>query len=405
MKLLINIEKNLISENINMPSQPLDEIAMLESNLDSNLNVVTTIPNDVLNSFKIKPNLNPEIWNGQELNPEVREKLIQVVQNFMLDLEIPQDVKIEDILLTGSLTNYNWSKFSDVDVHIVLDFNQFDTDPKMLDNYFYANKTIWADEHEIKIFNFPIELYVQDINHKMESKGMYSILKNKWIQQPTKEDFKIEKDKIKAKANNFIYKLKDIKQDFNDKKFDAVVEKSKKLKNKIKQMRNAGLERGGEFSLENIVFKTLRRINFMDVLNSLKNKAYDANMSITETPQQPQKLWEAILLIKGEKLKNRKHNLFITTTNNIITKPNGKIAVLSNKIYKVIIENNRIKAITPNWKSHGKMLSALDLQRNSVQINDDKTPLSWITLPLNNIQMALNAIAPHIIHMDDLELD
>jgi hypothetical protein len=402
MKFLVNINQNLITENVNLPSQPLDEIAMLESNIDSNINITTKIPNDVLNSFNIKPNLNPNIWDNFELNPEVKSKIIQIVEEFLLDLEIPQNIVVKDILLTGSLTNFNWSKFSDLDVHIVLDYNQFDVKPKILDKYFYANKVIWNDEHDIKMFDFPIELYVQDVNHQMESKGVYSVLKDKWIQKPTKEDFNIDKNKIKTKANNFIYKLKDIKQDFDDKKYDAVINKTKKLKAKIKQMRNAGLERGGEFSLENIIFKTLRRINFMDVINSLKNKAYDKSMSINEDPQ---KNWQAVVLIKGEKLKNRKHRLYITTTNKIITSDIGKVAVLGNEIYRVVNKNNQIIAQPIMWKNHGAMLSSLNLQKNSVVISQEKTPFNWVTLPLANIQSALNAIAPLIIGLEDLDLE
>jgi hypothetical protein len=402
MQLLININQKLIRENINLPTQPLDEIAMLESNLDLNLNIATKIPNDVLNSFNIKPNLNPNIWNNLELNPDVKTKILQIVEGFLLDLEIPQDIVVKDILITGSLANYNWSKFSDLDVHIVLDYNQFDVKPEILGNYFYANKTIWSDEHDIKMFDFPIELYVQNLNHKMESKGVYSVLKDKWIQNPTKEEFTLDKNKIKTKANDFIYKLKDIKQDFDDKKFDKVIDKTKKLKAKIKQMRNAGLERGGEFSLENIVFKTLRRINFMDVINSLKNKAYDTSMSITKTPE---KNWQAVILIKGEKLKNRKHRLYITLVNKIITSNLGKIAVLSNEIYRVFAKDNQVVAEPTNWKNHGAMLSALGLEKNSVVISQEKTPLNWLTLPVSNIHSALNAIEPHITSLEDLELD
>lgn len=401
MKLLININQNIISENINLPTHQLDEIEIMESNLDSNINVSTKIPNDVLNSFNIKPNLNPNIWIDFEINPDVKNNLLQIVEGFLLDLEIPQNIKVHDVLLTGSLANFNWSKFSDLDVHIVLDYNQFDLDPNILDNYFYANKTIWADEHNIKMFDFPVELYVQNLNHKMESKGIYSILKNKWIQKPTKEDFTVDKNKIKSKTNNFIYKLKDIKQDFQDKNFNAVISKTKKLKTKIKQMRNAGLERGGEFSLENIVFKTLRRINFMDVINNLKNKAYDQSMSITKNSNQN---WKAVLLIKGELLKNKKHYLYITTINRIVNTNVGKVAILSNDVYKVILKNNHLIPVNPNWKNHRKLLSALDLTKNSVTISQEKTPLSWITLPSSDINKTLNDIYPKIISLDDLDL-
>lgn len=284
MKLFLHIDPNTIAESHTAPSPKvqLDEIDALADTLEANMGKEVKVPKDVLDSFKIKDSLNHEIWNQDELNPEVRAKLIQVALDFYKDLELPEKVKIKDIIFTGSLANFNWSKFSDIDLHIVIDFNEFNADPKFVEDYFYAQKSIWNQEHDIKIFNYPIELYVQDINDKLVATAVYSVLKNKWLKKPTRESFKLDKTAIKSKAESFIHKLRDIKQDYADKDYKAVVDKVKKLKDRIKNMRNSGLERGGEFSLENLVFKTLRRTPFMDILDSYKAKAYDNLMSVSE---------------------------------------------------------------------------------------------------------------------------
>lgn len=282
MKLFLNIPINTLMESATASPQIIDEIDALSDSIRANMTKDVHVPKEVLNSFKLKENLNTDIWINNTLNPKVRVKLIQIAQDFFKDLDIPQGIQIKDIIFTGSLANFNWSKYSDIDLHIVLDFKGFEAEPKFVEDYFYAQKSIWNQEHDISVFNFPVELYVQDINAKLVATAVYSVLNNKWVKMPKRESFQLDKTAIKDKADKIIYNLRDIRQDYQDHQYKAVVDKVKKLKDKIKQMRNAGLERGGEFSLENLVFKVLRRTPFMDVLDSFKSKSYDKLMSVSE---------------------------------------------------------------------------------------------------------------------------
>jgi len=278
------LEKTLLFENkpINRPIQQLDEIAAWASTIDDNISKEANIPKDVLNSFKIKDNLNQDIWSEDKLNPKIKKKLINIAKDFLKDIELPKGIKINDIIFTGSLANYNWSKFSDIDLHIVIDFKQFEADEKMVEDYFYAQKSIWNQEHDITVFDYPLELYVQDVNHELVANAVYSVLRDKWLKKPKREEFDVDRKAIKDSAEKYIHYLKDIRQDYKDKHYQKVVDKVTKLKNKIKNMRKAGLESGGEYSHENLVFKVLRRTQFMDILDSFKSKAYDNLMSISE---------------------------------------------------------------------------------------------------------------------------
>lgn len=273
----------VILETQTGPSQIIDEIDALSNTIQANLGKEIHIPKEILDSFQLKNNLNPDIWIKNTLNTKIRVKLIQIAKDFFKDLALPQQVKVADIIFTGSLANFNWSKYSDIDLHIVLDFSQFEAEPKFVEDYFYAQKAIWNQEHDISVFNFPVELYVQDTQHNLVATAIYSVLNDKWILKPKREAFKLDKKAIKDKAEHIIYQLRDIRQDYNDHQYQTVVDKVKKLKGKIKQMRSAGLERGGEFSLENLVFKVLRRTPFMDQLDSFKAKSYDKLMSVSET--------------------------------------------------------------------------------------------------------------------------
>lgn len=271
--------KLFLNENF-QKKQLLDEIDDIANTISNNITKNVVIPNDVLNSFIMKSELNPQIWKDDMLNPIIRQKLIKVANDFFTELNLPTEVKLRDIIFTGSLANFNWSKFSDIDLHLVLDFSKIKAEEKFKEDFFYAQKALWNQNHDITIYDFPIELYVQDIKAKLIASAVYSVKNNKWMLKPEKETFKINKKLIRQKANRFIDKLKDIKKDYNENNLNGVLTKVKILKDKIKNYRTSGLEKEGEYAIENIVFKTLRRTPFMDVLDSYKAKAYDKLMSI-----------------------------------------------------------------------------------------------------------------------------
>jgi hypothetical protein len=282
MKLFLN--RNVIVENYMAPTmaQPIDEIDDIANSISDNIAKEVSIPNDVLNSFKIKDTLEPQIWQNEKLNATVKSKLMKIATDFYNGLKLPSEVKMKDVIFTGSLANYNWSKFSDVDLHIVLDFSQLEGGDQFKEDFFWAQKALWNQEHDITIFDYPVEIYAQDIKAKLVATAVYSVKFDKWVLKPEHENFKINKKVIKNKAEMFIERLKDIRDDYKSKDYQNVVDKVAALKDKIKKYRTAGLDNGGEFSLENLVFKVLRRTPFMDILDSYKAKAYDTLMSVEE---------------------------------------------------------------------------------------------------------------------------
>ena len=281
MKLFLR--KNIIIENYSKPvTTQLDEIEEIAKALPATINSEIKIPQDVINSFEIKSTLNPEFWTDDKLNPDIRETLLTIATDFFEGLELPSNVKIKDIVFTGSLANYNWSKFSDVDLHIVLDFGQIEGNDELIQKFFDAQKNLWNLKHDITIHNFPVEIYAQDAKSKLHATAVYSIKNDKWILKPSKEELRINKNVIRNKALKFVAKLKEIRKDYNNQDYHGVIEKAEALGKKIKNYRTSGLEGGGEYSMENLVFKVLRRSPFMEILNDYKAKAYDAEQSLEE---------------------------------------------------------------------------------------------------------------------------
>ena len=67
----------------------------------------------ILNSFSVQETLNPKIWQNPDdpqkskMIPKVKNALMRIAEEFIEYLG--EEVFVEDIVLTGSLANFNWS--------------------------------------------------------------------------------------------------------------------------------------------------------------------------------------------------------------------------------------------------------------------------------------------------------
>ena len=238
-------------------------------------------------SFTPQQELNPKIWPNGKINSRVRLRLMDIADDFFATLKIDW-LKPLDILLTGSMANYNWSKYSDFDLHLLLNFSDVDENVDFVHEYFTAKKKLWNEEHEnLMIYGFPVEVYVQDVSEPLVSNGIYSLYKNKWVVEPSKDAIKSlgnEKETIKAKAIETMKKIDalynatfNISYGYDGEKIIAQI---KKLINIIKGIRKESLSNGGEMSAGNIFFKILRRTGYIEKLFTAKTLAYDRKESI-----------------------------------------------------------------------------------------------------------------------------
>lgn len=250
-----------------------------------------TNPEDIdLSSFNIKTELNPKFWKDGHLDSRIRMKLLDIADDFIEALGISW-VKPEDIIMTGSLANFNWNKkFSDIDLHVVIDYSKVDKRRDFVDNYFYSQKKIWNDEHkDLKIFGFPVEVYVQDSKEKHASTGVYSLDKDEWIKEPERKKLstaKINKSLIKNRVADYIDKIDELltiyKTADDDYKIRKVSEKAEKLFDEIKKERKSSLDgKDSEITNGNLIFKCLRRLGYIEKLIDLKSETYDKLNSLS----------------------------------------------------------------------------------------------------------------------------
>lgn len=234
-------------------------------------------------SFEKQPTLNQKFWKdgGSRLCKKVARRLTRIAEDFIEGLEVP--VEIEDIRFTGSLANYNWSKYSDIDLHIVVDFSKIDEDADLVKSFFDSSRMRWNDIHEIKIYGYEVEVYVENVGDVHKSSGIYSITNDSWVIEPDPTSVDIDVSLARKKSDDIETQVNLINHIMNDNKYETALRAIERVKEKIRRMRKAGLDSPKqEFSPENIAFKILRREDVLQKLSDMKYNAYDRLMSISE---------------------------------------------------------------------------------------------------------------------------
>ena len=226
-------------------------------------------------TLKSNETLNPELWNNEKLDPEVWRTLNKIGKEWADFANIPQSA-IRDVILTGGNANYNYTKHSDIDLHLVVDKEKIDCQG-LLDDYLQSKKQLWALTHDITVKGQPVELYAQDFRDPFrKGQGIYSLKSNRWLQQPTKYAIDQSHPEVVRKVKDYM----NIIDDLIDSKSDDI-DAFKKLKNRLKGMRAGAIEKGGESAPENLVFKELRNRGYLDKMSKYVRNLEDESLSLS----------------------------------------------------------------------------------------------------------------------------
>lgn len=219
--------------------------------------------------------LNQKIWDNFNLKHEILCKLTEIADVFMDTLQI-QALPLTDVVFTGSLANYNYTDKSDIDLHLVVDFDTLGISPEdFIQKYFNAKKTEFNQKHDITIYDYPVELYVEDVNSPAKASGRYSIITESWLKTPKgfTEDQEIElgDNEVLQDLVKRINAVTASKGNYDD--ADALL-------GKIYNLRASGLEHEGEMSIENMIFKALRNEDYIEKLKKYMDNEIDRKLSL-----------------------------------------------------------------------------------------------------------------------------
>lgn len=219
----------------------------------------------------------PDIWESGVMIERIENKLLRIARDFYEEIEL--EAEILDIVLTGSLANFNYNADSDLDVHIIIDFLEINEDTELVKKAVDGQRFMWNLRHNIVIKGHDVELYIQDKAEEYTSTGIYSLLNHKWVIAPKYNPPNVDTKDVEIKYDARVYDIDELdklsKTDLDPTEAEEYYTKSKDLKTKIMKARKTGLSEEGEFSIENLVFKKLRKEGKIKNLIDIISKFYD----------------------------------------------------------------------------------------------------------------------------------
>ena len=277
--------------------------------------------------------LNPAAWDGMTLKPEVRTALLKVARAFMETWGV--DLEVTDIILTGSNANYNWTKFSDFDLHVVVRLGGY-SDVTLVEKLLRAKKDEFNRRHNIRIKGYPVEVYAQGSNEHLVATGQYSLSSNRWLVEPRMKAPSFEHKEIGDMADALI---KEAQEAIASGNVDAI----QLVLDKIAGLRKSGLSKTGEFGLQNMVFKVVRNSGMIEKLRHALVDLSDKELSLDEalTPQGRYKKQRAMKKYRWKLERRKKITAKINASAKRFQKRLNKDAL--RKVYKLVGVKNKAK--------------------------------------------------------------
>ena len=365
---------------------------------------ITPIYNFLMEGEFYQAGLNKNFWQGEKFDPEVRTKLIQIANDFYKDLKV--SIPIEDIQLTGSLANYNWTEHSDLDVHVIMDLSKINKDVELVKKAMDGLKFQWNLRHKVEIRGHDIELYAQDKEQLHLASGLYSLMRDEWIRKPKYDPPSVDPMDVHRKAKVYEYEAESIEDALNKAKTpeeaNEAMERCSVAMTKIWKARDEKLAHNrGEFSVENLAFKELRNNGTIGKLIQLKALAYskiysepmdaalDKVKAVNESDSISAK--DGIVIVKGPDLNDGSRLFLFWVEWEKQINSGGRLVGLENPM-QIYEKDGRLTLRKITFKP-GELTKFTGLNSLKTVLNSKKhTPLWYETIKYSNPQRVLTEL-------------
>ena len=229
--------------------------------------------------------LNQKLFDGNRLKPKVRKKAEEIINEFLKILaEDEVKLTVRDVILTGSNASYNYTKDSDIDLHIIAETKSFEDSAEVYAKLYRAYGRIFGNKFEISFYGIPVEIYVETESNPVVSNGIYSVMFNKWVKEPSAIAIpEIDQKAINKAAKPWIDEAKALIKEVDDNVADGEEEIDDYI-TRIYELRQKGIysAAGNEYSTENLIFKEVRNAGLLDKLKKLKNVLISKKLSLED---------------------------------------------------------------------------------------------------------------------------
>lgn len=220
---------------------------------------------ELVAGVQLNATLNPRLWQGDHLDPVVRERLLEMADQFIADLGFTE-VKVKEIIFAGSNVGYLYHDQSDIDVHVKVDGSSLTSDQDLLFKLFNAVSDDWNRDFDFRVRGYNVELFMIDYRRKEGSAGLYSLDRDAWISRPKKPANNVDLENILEDVERFADEFERIRAEFTSAPGSFDCTRFERYRKKLKDYRaQEGFDRSGEYSVGNLGFKALRNGGYLDV--------------------------------------------------------------------------------------------------------------------------------------------
>jgi hypothetical protein len=224
---------------------------------------------EFIKGYEEHDRLNPKLWDGEQLRPEVKSKLLRIADKFreFIDLNVP----VIDVHITGGQVTYHYTEKSDLDLHLIIDYSKIECD-REVEELLDAKRLLFKEKYHININGIPVEPGTEDQNRPTVSSA-WSLTTDSWIREPKNYSGKIDAEEVEKQSLQWQKIIRSVLNQ-NDPK---TAQKVLKL---LRKYRKIGLKQTGEYGVENLVYKTLRNTGTLDQLVKYVERSVGNDLSI-----------------------------------------------------------------------------------------------------------------------------
>jgi hypothetical protein len=216
--------------------------------------------------------LNPKLWDRDHLKGEIKGALLRIAEDFIDYVDVP--VEVLDIVVAGGNANYTYTNKSDLDLHIIADFDKIECDREAAE-LFDTKRLLYKKDHTIEVKGIPVELYVEDHRSPAVS-AAYSILKDQWVRPPKQKFVEWDKETVEHMITVWKTVIANAIQ-------TGDLQTCRNVLKLLRDYRKLGLKTADEeYSVPNLVYKSLRNDQTLEGLVTLTNKLHDRELSLKE---------------------------------------------------------------------------------------------------------------------------
>ena len=336
--------------------------------------------------FYTHKELNPILFEGNKLKPDIREALLKIADTFVNEVkenEVPLNVC--DYWIVGSNAAYNYGPDSDIDVHIIVNMDSVEVNQQILTILYNYAKSSFNKDHDIKIKDHEVEVYIEDMNTTSISDGIYSIKQDRWIKVPQPKEENILDIKEEPEYKEWEDKYRSlVLTDINE---------INKFIDELYQMRKESLAKDGEFGIGNLIFKEFRNMGRLDNLKDQIKKIESKELTVEQLEETMERtVYNALSAWENYRLKYGKLDSFFELKYNFRL-TDEEILWIINKVFEKGLIDNYTKDSAINYLKLQEQLSKRNkfktsineaLKRNLNESTSNIFDVNHISIPFYN---------------------